>query len=611
MATVGDVIKRLLPWGPNPLMGGAGARSRGRRQKKDYRDFPRWPPDLFAVAATIIETSGCYSLPELGGWSRQSLYAWAKYQRYVRRVATDWRQFFAGGPQPKPVALLWGWLLDAWDEPLLREETTERAPTGEIPVGLTWREIAALLMAIADETCAHVGFPSRKQGNANPVAEIVAVEYRDYLADAGRDDRRFQIPRSLCRQVPIQETCVQPKSVTAQVGCTLRSMSHHLALLPSIGEAATRWHLWTSTETESLEARREGVPRDRDHARPFNLLIVPFPFRIDGRAFRAGGVCIDDMAGVAPRHRAGFFVVEQTWLKKGGLDVTSMEASQYLADLVREAARDASAVHGIVLPELALAGNQIEEIAELLGDNTEIEVFVSGIGSSRTLGERSLPLNSVFTAVFLRPENGPAQFQHWEQPKHHRWKLDAGQIRSYQLGDRLDPARAWWEAIDLSVRECNVFAFRPRASMATLVCEDLARIDPMQRALRAIGPNLVIALLMDGPQHEWRWGGRYATVLGDDPGSAVITLSSLGMIRRYHLPEEKFPVSIGLWKEPYGRARELLLPEGADALLLSLTLGSTTGSALDSRSDHGATVTLSLGGVHPIMHPARPAWVQR
>jgi hypothetical protein len=50
---------------------------------------------------------------------------------------------------------------------------------------------------------------------------------------------------------------------------------------------------------------------------------------------------------------------------------------------------------------------------------------------------------------------------------------------------------------------------------------------PGADVMNAIGPNLVIALLMDGPQREHRWPGRYATVLADDPGSAVLTVTCL------------------------------------------------------------------------------------
>ena len=47
--------------------------------------------------------------------------------------------------------------------------------------------------------------------------------------------------------------------------------------------------------------------------------------------------------------------------------------------------------------------------------------------------------------------------------------------------------------------------------------------------LRAVGPNLIIALLADGPQIASRWPGRYAAAFADDPGSSVLTLTSAGM----------------------------------------------------------------------------------
>ena len=50
---------------------------------------------------------------------------------------------------------------------------------------------------------------------------------------------------------------------------------------------------------------------------------------------------------------------------------------------------------------------------------------------------------------------------------------------------------------------------------------------PLRTVIRSVGPNLVIVLLMDGPQLVRRWPGKYATVLSDDPGSAVLTVTSL------------------------------------------------------------------------------------
>jgi hypothetical protein len=120
---------------------------------------------------------------------------------------------------------------------------------------------------------------------------------------------------------------------------------------------------------------------------------------------------------------------------------------------------------------------------------------------------------------------------------------------------------------------------------------------------------MVIAVLMDGPQWERRWPGRYATVLADDPGSAVLTLTSLGLVRRSVMPGEAEPRNIALWKEPDGQAQELKLPSGALALLLSLRLGWQETWTLDGRSDGGASVAVSLAGARGVTVASPPDWL--
>jgi hypothetical protein len=128
----------------------------------------------------------------------------------------------------------------------------------------------------------------------------------------------------------------------------------------------------------------------------------------------------------------------------------------------------------------------------------------------------------------------------------------------------------WWEDNDMIERESLFWVFRPNMVMTSLVCEDLARIDPVQPVLRAVAPNLVIALLLDGPQTPTRWASRYASALSDDPGCGVLTLTSLGMIRRDShsgLGENH----IAMWKDSEGRSQFLTLPKGAAALTVTLS----------------------------------------
>ena len=64
------------------------------------------------------------------------------------------------------------------------------------------------------------------------------------------------------------------------------------------------------------------------------------------------------------------------------------------------------------------------------------------------------------------------------------------------------------------------------------VCQDLAAIDDVAELVRSVGPTVIYTPLLDGPQLSSRWSARYASVLADDPGSAVLTLTSYGMVQR-------------------------------------------------------------------------------
>jgi hypothetical protein len=69
-------------------------------------------------------------------------------------------------------------------------------------------------------------------------------------------------------------------------------------------------------------------------------------------------------------------------------------------------------------------------------------------------------------------------------------------------------------------------------TLAALVCDDLAQNDDVAELIRSVGPTCVLTALLDGPQLNSRWASRYASVLADDPGSAVMTLTSYGMVQR-------------------------------------------------------------------------------
>jgi hypothetical protein len=262
-------------------------------------------------------------------------------------------------------------------------------------------------------------------------------------------------------------------------------------------------------------------------------------------------------------------------------------------------------VHAIVMPETALAAEFANQVADILLEESNLDLFLSGVISDD--GRRARNQAAIYR--FLRLSNDGKSSHRSFQSKHHRWCLTDDQIRRYNLGHVLDPRHRWWENIDVSARTCHVTLFRARATLSVLICEDLARYDPVLTVMNAIGPNLVIALLMDGPQLEQRWSGRYATALAEDPGSSVLTVSSLGMVARSAKPGELQNREIALWKEPGGKASPLRLPPLDHALLLTLTSMEVEQFTLDGRSDGRTAVRFGLGAASGVRHPSPPEWL--
>ena len=144
------------------------------------------------------------------------------------------------------------------------------------------------------------------------------------------------------------------------------------------------------------------------------------------------------------------------------------------------------------------------------------------------------------------------------QKKHHPWKLTESQIVQYGLGGVLSPYREWWEFADVTDRQLRFISLSSDIVLCVLICEDLARPDPVANLVRAVGPNLVIALLMDGPQTRERWAARYATVLADDPGCSVLSFTSLGMAQMSRPSSgPSRPRVVAMWKDAFGPQVEI------------------------------------------------------
>src|SRR5215472_16045082 len=309
-----------------------------------------------------------------------------------------------------------------------------------------------------------------------------------------------------------------------------------------------------------------------------NVLMLPWPLRIDAEDFKPTGAV--EPAGPEPH---GFFEFAPAEL----LDLD-------LADRVLRSARNQrGSVDIVVRPESALRPGDIGELEALLTRH-RVWLVVAGVreppGPGGRFGANWLHLGVWFGGRWWR----------YRQNKHHRWSLDDQQIEQYHLAAALPPTVRWWEAMAVPRRAVQVVELDEGVTLVSLICEDLARLDEVADLLRAIGPTLVVTTLLDGPQLASRWTARYASVLADDPGSAVVTLTSFGFVQR-SLPTGRPPSRVvSLWKDPVRGLREIPLDEDAHALLIHIRVGQTTRRSADGRHPVANVADIRAEGVSQI-----------
>jgi hypothetical protein len=584
----------------------------GTRANHNHTElYPIWPPDLFACSALIVDRSSAY----IGLLSRDCKFRSKEKRRELREFAHCWQQkAWNEGHYHEQKAHL----QSLWDS-LVNCEAEMTNAASDNPARLeAWQEDALELMIIADIASSGIGFgfdgvvaggdtedqASTANGNGEEncnwlqkTAHLLMLQ--SSLAEAF--DRQYQdLPSHLMQMSTICSplvsksiACVMPKTRTAVSGCTLRSASHNLALLPPSGVVRARWN--------PTPASSPGTVNHNSHS--FNLLIIPIPYKIECKDFvDKGSLEMENLMEGEDGPRAGLFGMEQSWLPDNDDEAQQTAFCQFIINLIRQAQSNINKVDGVVFPELALNEPLYNKLVQLLlnEEDLDIEILVAGVFYPHKK-DRNQFKNYAVTTVFGLDKDGEKDvFYSAPQPKHHRWKLDKGQITQYSLGDALNPELDWWEHANIRSREMHFFLIRQGACFTTLICEDLARADPGQQVIRSIGPNLVIALLMDGPQLASRWPGRYAMGLADDPGSSTLSVTSLGLINRSNNLHKTNSRTIALWRDPGGETRELDLPNNAKALLLTLTKRSTTEYTIDGRSDLHQAYQFILSGCNPV-----------
>lgn len=494
-----------------------------------------WPPDVFALASLVLDHTEAYQVavapPASFRWPPGT--AWSER---VTATATEWRAAAAASPARTPRAVL-----EHFDVVSRRRDTPLVALRGGADTDLS----AALLTlhAVADETARDLGTAPRGAFEQQAMAALEAHG-------------------SLARLSPARIR-VLPKTRLPARGLTIRSFSRYLAL--SYEAVEVEW--------QQLGHPSRAVPADRT----FNVVLLPWPLRVDAGDFRPIAGPIDNMDAAA----FGFFEFAPP----------DRLPHEVLAGVLEAARRHQPRVDVVILPEAAVDESELPGIEAVLGQHGVVSLIA---------GVREPPRRGRFggNRLHIAVRAGEA-WRQIAQAKHHRWCLDGPQIRQYHLSRALDPRRQWWEAIDLPERRVEILDAGRGMTVAPLICEDLARIDEVADVLRRVGPTLVVALLLDGPQLRTRWPCRYASIIAEDPGSAVLTVTSLGMAERSRPSGARRSRVVASWTDPATGVRELELGRRSRALLVTASVGDTTVWTADGRR-HDTTAELSLSAVEQL-----------
>ena len=571
----------------------------GSRTKPQLRRWFEWPPDVFALSSLILGSTGAYrraaSPPRGQQWPPSD---WA---HKAATLGSRWRNWSAGGCKGShPLAKQYIGRLN-------RLRSTPLDELYDCETDNSWELCQALLevLGIADEAMRGVGIAFSPLANKHQI-------FPDTSTEVAKDISLFYLQanfllalRGSLSRLPKYRGIVLPKSRTPQVGLTLRSFSNNLTFHETEVDVAWRSFPWLNTDENIV-----------------NIMVIPWPFHVRAGCFHAVHPAASSYMGQA---RYFHYMPDE----RSNDDMTA------LVNYIRTVKREVNRVHIMVFPELALGRKSLGHLKRKLEATllpSEIPMIVSGVSSQfqeaehRELAEEKLsqPIGyPVDPQTASHLQVGPqargtnrvvlslyyaGKWHDVVQDKHHRWRIDDQQIEQYGLGGILSGGRVWWEAIQIVRRRLSVLAANSWLTICPLICEDLARLDPVSELIRGVGPSLLTAILLDGPQLRSRWSARYASVFADDPGSSVLTLTSLGMSLR-STPSgkldaerkkraEKDSRTIGLWKDQEKGWYPISIEEDEVPIkILTLAAKMQSEFSFDGRLDQESTAAFTFQGL--------------
>jgi len=321
---------------------------------------------------------------------------------------------------------------------------------------------------------------------------------------------------TLLRNFPESEGCVLPKCLKSDSSTTLRALSENLCYLQA-STAIARWiipnYLIPSSFTfvdsggasDSDQYDVERIAETPDAAEQAdacknvtNILIIAYPWKISDACFRKVGY--------------------------GRFDFDPPQVGENIDPISTVLSKD-NAIEIVIFPELALQQDDYERIKQLLQRKVEESkkamLLVSGISACRVNGLKF---------SIIAPGGGISE--DFFQNKHHPWRLDGHQFRQYGLENVFSSENELLESCEINPKDIYFVRFRADLCVCFMICEDIRQPEPIAEIIRHVAPNLIVALLLDGPQIPARWCGTAAKRLSEGCGATVLTVTSSGMVKR-------------------------------------------------------------------------------
>lgn len=529
-----------------------------------------WPPDLFAYAALILSKSGDYARV---ADSTLCLYDGQRAKKFTH-LGEAYRSLWSVTGNHAPEMFRHIFSLQCFGKDALlgtcfippplpsevRNVVADLCSGAATDVGCHLVD----LMIFADAFSAGFGLPYEPSSDSPEMLDVAWTYAMALLLRGAAAAPAPQGSPSLASDA-LKTLYILPKQHTPQVGITIRSLSHHLAVVET-NEVRVRW--WIGSKSAPSEKSQRSI----------NVLLAPWPVKVERTDFAHS----PDTAG----DHFGLFDFKP--------QATTSSLMEWFRNILDSAELRVQRLDMVLFPELALSAREFQLVAEMLEEKHPHCALLAGINADYD----GRPCNKLQLVTSLFRE---------EQRKHHRWRLDESQIENYGLARQLNPELPWWENMRIGERELSFFVLSADLVVTGLICEDLARQEPVASIVRSVGPNLVLVPLMDGPQLPHRWSARYSSVLADDPGCSVLTLTSLGMVELSCSPDAGKPSrSIALWRHPGSAARAIELPEGRECALLTIAIENTEEWTADGRSDGGISTVPQLKKVSfPPIEPLR------